>query len=152
MITVEVKVDTSKFDRAMADFPEALARAQQNALKVIGNVVKNHTTEAFRDASLRPSPWAPRKDKKATHPLLVRSGDLRDNFRAVVTGLDTVVVGTKVKYARYHQHGTKNMPARPFFPVDASGQLTDGAMRDIKDNVEAIYKKEIDRVFGNGGG
>ncbi len=149
---ITVTIDTLDLTRKLADFPEALARAQQNALKVIGNEVKNHTTEAFRNASLRPSPWAPRKDRKATHPLLIRSGDLRDNFRAVVTGPDTVVVGTKVKYAGYHQHGTKNMPARPFFPIDADGQLTSAAMRDIKDNVEAIYKKEIDKVFGNGGG
>lgn len=149
---ITVTIDTSDLTRKLADFPEALARAQRNALKVIGNVVKNHTTEAFRDPSYRPSPWAPRKDTKAKHPLLIRSGDLRDNFRAVVTGPDTVVVGTKVKYAGYHQHGTKNMPARPFFPIDADGQLTPAAMRDIKDNVEAIYKKEIDKVFGNGGG
>ena len=149
---ITVTIDTSDLTRKLADFPEALARAQRNALKVIGNVVKNHTTEAFRNPSYRPSPWAPRKDTKAKHPLLIRSGDLRDNFRAVVTGPDTVVVGTKVKYAGYHQHGTKNMPARPFFPIDADGQLTPTVQRDIKDNVEAIYKKEIDKVFGNGGG
>lgn len=149
---ITVTIDTSNLTRKLADFQEALARAQRNALKVIGNVVKNHTTEAFRDPNYRPSPWAPRKDKKATHPLLIRSGDLRQNFRSVVTGPDTVVVGTKVKYAGYHQFGTKNMPARPFFPIDADGQLTPTVQRDIKDNVEAIYKKEIDKVFGNGGG
>ena len=44
------------------------------------------------------------------------------------------------------------MPARPFFPIDKYGQLTPAVQRDIKDNVEAIYKKEIDKVFGNGGG
>ena len=146
---ITVTIDTSDLARKLADFPEALARAQRNALKVIGNVVKNHTTEAFRNASLRPSPWAPRKDRKSTHQLLIKSGDLRGNFRAVVTGPDTVVVGTKVKYAGYHQHGTKNMPARPFFPIDNYGQLTPMVQREIKDNVEAIYKKEIDAVFGH---
>ena len=149
---ITVTIDTSNLTRKLADFPEALARAQRNALKVIGNVVKNHTTEAFRNPNDRPSPWAPRKDTKATHPLLIKSGDLRRNFRSVVTGPDTVVVGTKVKYAGYHQFGTKNMPARPFFPIDEHGQLTPTVQRDIKDNVEAIYKKEIDKVFGNGGG
>ena len=149
---ITVTIDTSDLTRKLADFPEALARAQRNALKVIGNVVKNHTTEAFRNPNYRPSPWAPRKDTKATHPLLIKSGDLRRNFRSVVTGPDTVVVGTKVKYATYHQFGTKNMQARPCFPIDEHGQLTPTVMRDIKDNVEAIYKKEIDKVFGNGGG
>ena len=145
---ITVTIDTSDLTRKLADFPEALARAQRNALKVIGNVVKNHTTEAFGDPQYRPSPWAPRKDRKSTHPLLIKSGDLRDNFRSVVTGPDTVVVGTKVKYAGYHQHGTKHLPARPFFPIDEHGQLTPMVQREIKDNVEAIYKKEIDAVFG----
>ena len=149
---ITVTIDTSDLTRKLADFPAALARAQRNALKVIGNVVKNHTTEAFRNPNYRPSPWAPRKDTKATHPLLIKSGDLRQNFRSVVTGPDTVVVGTKVKYAGYHQFGTKHMPARPFFPIDKYGQIMPAVQRDIKDNVEAIYKKEIDKVFGNGGG
>ena len=149
---ITVTIDTSDLTRKLADFPEALARAQRYALKVIGNVVKNHTTEAFRHPTYRPSPWSPRKDTKSTHPLLIKSGDLRRNFRSVVTGPDTVVVGTKVKYAGYHQFGTKHMPARPFFPIDERGQLTPTVQRDIKDNVEAIYKKEIDKVFGNGGG
>lgn len=148
MISVTISIDTSKFNKLLHDMPAALARAQRSALKVIGNVVKNHTTEAFRHSSYRPSPWAPRKDTKATHPLLIRSGDLRDNFRSVVTRPDTVVVGTKVKYATYHQHGTKNMPARPFFPIDSYGNLTPTVQRDIKDNVEAIYEKEIKAVFG----
>ena len=33
MIEVEVKVDTSKFDRAMADFPVRIAQAQCTALR-----------------------------------------------------------------------------------------------------------------------
>ena len=151
---ITVTIDTSDLTRKLEDFPEALARAQQNALKVIGNVVKNHTTDAFTHPEYRPSPWAPRKPSKRDdgHKLLIKSGDLQQNFRSVVTGPDTVVVGTKVEYAGYHQFGTKHMPARPFFPIDEHGQLTPTVQRDIKDNVEAIYKKEIDKVFGNGGG
>ena len=140
---ITVTIDTSDLTRKLADFPEALARAQQNALKVIGNVVKNHTTEAFRNASLRPSPWAPRKDTKATHPLLIKSGDLRRNFRSAVTGPDTVVVGTKVKYAGYHQQGTKNMPARPFFPIDKNGRLVPAMERKIVRTVEAAIRLEL---------
>ena len=76
MISVSIKVDTSKFDRLMSDFPAAMARARTRALKDIGQHVASDATEAFRTASLRPSPWAPRKDR-ATHPLLIKSGTLR---------------------------------------------------------------------------
>jgi hypothetical protein len=44
------------------------------------------------------------------------------------------------------------MPARPFFPIDRYWRLTPTVLSEIKDNVEAIYKKEIDKVFGSGGG
>ena len=146
MISVEVHVDTSRFDRMLSDMPAAMARAQQKSLKAIGGVVKRHTVDAFRDPSLRPSPWPPRKSG-GTHQLLIKSGDLRDNFRAVVTRPDTVTVGTKVKYAGYHQTGTKHMPARPFFPVDKNGNLTPGVMDDIMENVQAIYDKELEKIL-----
>ena len=146
-MSIEIKVDTSKFDKLLADVPAALARAQRNALVVIGNVVKNRTTEAFKNPHYRPSPWAPRKNNADPgRPLLYKSGDLQQNFRSVVTGPDTVVVRTKVEYARYHQTGTKHMPARPFFPVDKSGNLTPGCMREIKEEVEDVYRNELRKV------
>ena len=148
MISVTVSVDTSKFDRMMSDIPGALARAQRNALSSIGEHVASEATRAFREPSLRPSPWAPRKDTKAKHPLLIKSGDLRDNFRAVVTGPDTVVVGTKVEYASYHQQGTKHMPARPFFPIDKSGQLTPRIMGKINADIEKAFAAELKKIGG----
>ena len=149
---ITITVDTSRFDRMMADFPAAMERARRVALNQIGNTVRNRTTAAFRSPSLRPSPWAPRKDKKSTHPLLLKSTTMWRSIEYRVTGPDTVVIGSSTKYAPYHQHGTKNMPARPFFPIDKYGQLTPRIMRKIKADVEAAYKEEIDKVFGNGGG
>ena len=81
MIEVEVKVDTSKFDRTLADFPAKLATAQGRALRYIGQTVASRATMAFRNPALRPSPWAPRKPSKRDdgHPLLIRSGNLRQS-------------------------------------------------------------------------
>lgn len=151
---ITITVDTSQLDKNLADFPARFAEAQKRALQAIGQLVASRATQAFRTASFRPSPWAPRKPSKRDdgHPLLIKSGTLRQSISWKLDGTDTVVIGSSQKYAIYHQGGTKNMPARPFFPVDAYGQLTPTAMRDIKDNVEDIYKKEIDKVFGNGGG
>ena len=147
---ITVKVDTSQLDRKLADIPAALARAQRKALDYIGQRVASDATRAFKTASLRPSPWAPRKDKKATHPLLIKHprGGLWKSIDHRLEGDDTVVIGSDKKYAIYHQQGTKNMPARPFFPLDSNGNLTPRIMRKIQADVEAAYKEEIDAVFG----
>ncbi len=146
MIEVSIKVDTSRFDRMMSDFPAAMARAKLNALRAIGQHVASEATLAFRTASLRPSPWAPRKDKKATHPLLSYSGSLRQSSRVRLDGSDAVVIGSPMKYAKYHQRGTKKMPARPFFPVDEAGRLPPRTMRQIRADVEAAYGAELRRL------
>lgn len=151
---ITITVDTSDLTRKLADFPGALARAQRKALDYIGQRVASDATRAFKNASLRPSPWAPRKDTKAKHPLLIKhpAGGLWKSIKHRLEGEDTVVIGSDKEYAIYHQQGTKNMPARPFFPIDKNGQLTPRIMRKIKADVEAAYKEEIDEVFANGGG
>ena len=146
MISVSIKVDTSRFDRMMSDFPAAMARARTRALSAIGQHVASDATLAFRTASLRPSPWAPRKDTKATHPLLIKSGSLRQSIRWRLIGSDAVVIGSPMKYAPYHQLGTKKMPARPFFPFDRNGQPTPRIMRKIQADVQRAYEAELGRL------
>ena len=148
MIEIEIKADTSRFDRAMADFPVRIAQAQSRILWYVGQAVASRAQQAFRTASFRPSPWAPRKDKKAKHPLLIRSGNLRQSITWRFKSNDTVVAGTSTKYARYHQMGTKHMPARPFFPVDAQGRLTDSMLKKINRNVDRICREELGKLRG----
>lgn len=81
MINVTVSIDTSGFYRMMSDMPGALARAKRKALEDIGAHVASEATRAFRESKLRPSPWAPRKDKKSTHPLLIKNGHLWRSLR-----------------------------------------------------------------------
>ena len=144
---ITITVDTSKFDRMMADFPAAMARAKRVALEKIGNAVKNRATDAFKDPSLRPSPWAPRKDN-APHALLIKhpKGGLWQSIRHRLRGTDTVVIGSDKKYATYHQHGTKNMPARPFFPIDRHGQLVPAMASKVARTVERIYTEELGKL------
>lgn len=148
MIEIEIKADTSRFNRAMADFPVRIAQAQSRILWYVGQAVASRAQQAFRTASFRPSPWAPRKDKKAKHPLLIRSGNLRQSITWRFKSNDTVVAGTSTKYARYHQMGTKHMPARPFFPVDAQGRLTDSMLKKINRNVDRICREELGKLRG----
>jgi len=160
-VTIEVKVDTSDFDRLLADVPAALARAQRNALAAVGQAVASRSTLAFRTPELRPAPWAPRKPsyvvtvnkktKKKTkklddHPLLIKSGSLRQSIGWKFQGDDAVAVGSDKEYASYHQFGTKRMPARPFFPFDASGVPTPQITRKIHDLVEKAYSEELRKL------
>ena len=140
---ITVTVDTSRLDRVMSDFPLAMARAQRKALAAIGQQMATRATQAFRIKAFRPSPWAPRKDKKATHPLLIRSGALRQSIRWHLKGMDTVVAGSPHQYCIYHQFGTKRMPARPFFPIDKNGRLVPAMERKIVRTVEAAIRLEL---------
>ncbi len=148
MITVHV--DTSGIDKMLADIPARLAVAQRRALQAIGQSVASRATQAIRTVSLRPATWPPRKPSKRDdgHPLLIKSGAMRQSISWRLEGEDTVVVGSDKEYARYHQEGTKRMPARPFFPIDRNGQLVPGMASKIQRTVERIYGEELGKLGG----
>ena len=148
-MNIEIKVDTAKFDKLLADLPAALARAQRNALEAIGSEVKSQAERAFRHPQYRPSPWAPRKNNAdPERPLLYKSGSLRQSIGWKLVGGDTVVVGTDREYAGYHQFGTKHMPARPFFPVDKRGNLLPRVLRKIVGLVEDALSDALRKIGG----
>ena len=145
---ITVTVDTSQLDKTLSDFPARMATAQKRALEYIGQKVASRATQAFRSPSLRPSPWEPRKSG-GNHPLLIKSGALRQSISWKLEGTDTVVIGSDKKYAIYHQEGTKKMKARPFFPIDKYGQLT--ILGTITKRVGEIYAEEVSGKGGAGG-
>jgi phage gpG-like protein len=70
------------------------------------------------------APWAPLADTtaKLTSPqLLVASGALRNSLAGYpegdIIGQTTLRMGTDVTYARFHQFGTRYMPAREIVGV-----------------------------------
>ena len=148
-MTIEVNVDISEIEKKQSNIrsylPEAMGRATQRALNDIGQAVVSRATLAFRTPQMRPSPWAPRKPLKRDdgHPLLIKSGSLRQSIKYRVVGSDTVMVGSDKEYAKYHQHGTKRMPARPFFPVDSYGNLLPEIKRKIEGKVRKSFVEEI---------
>ena len=144
-MNIEITVDTSRFDRKMADFPAKIASAQKRALMAIGQAVASRATLAFRSSMFRPSPWAPRKKPGDGHPLLIRSGHLRQSISWKLDGDDAVVVGTSQKYAKYHQYGTKKMPPRPFMPVDKTGRLMPDVERKIRKFVDMAIAEEFEK-------
>ena len=137
-------------------------------LEAMGEKLVSITTQAFRNEALRPAAWPPVK-KKGGSPLYA-SGALKHSIQ--VTGLTNnyVTVETDRPYAPYHQFGTRpyeivarlkkalfwpgaahpvksvhhpGLPARPFFPFDASGNMTPVA----KQKVEAAAKVALAKLL-----
>ena len=109
-------------------------------LLAAGTVIESHAVRAFDEPSLRPKSWPARK-KAGKHPLLIKSGDLRQSIHTQVQGADSVKVGSAKKYAAAQQLGTdKGIPPRPFFPV-LEDQLTGHAREEIRDVVNALVGK-----------
>lgn len=134
-IAFNLKLDeiTSSLD-ALAD-----PTLKRRAVQAMATLVESYAVRAFDEPSLRPSAWPARKKSKATHPLLIESGNLRQSIHTQMQGDDAAKVGSPVIYAAVHQLGGKKrpIPARPFFPVVAD-QLTGNVQAEIKDVVDAL--------------
>ena len=59
-----------------------------------------------------------------------------------------MVIGTPHEYLKYHQFGTKHMPARPVMPIDRYGQMLPRMLRKITKFVEQAYTDELKKIFG----
>jgi phage gpG-like protein len=114
-------------------------RDRRSILAAMGAEVVSIARGAFGDPALRPSPWPPRQRAvQPPHPLLRKTGALRDSIRVLQSTGETVNVGSDLPYAAVHQFGSARrkgrgggIPARPFFPYDAAGNLTPLARRRV---------------------
>ncbi len=113
---------------------------KRRMLQGMATVVESMAVRAFDEPGLRPTSWPARK-KAASHPLLIKSGDLRQGIHSQVQG-DAAKVGSPTAYAAAHQLGStkRNIPARPFFPV-IEDKLTGNASAEITDVLEALIGK-----------
>lgn len=115
--------------------------------KIAGNLALQHflkafDDEAFSDGSQSSDPWAKRKtktkrDKKAgRRALLVQSGALKGSLSVRSATWKRIVVGSfGIKYAPYHNRGTKVLPKRQFI---GRSKLLD---RKIKKLISVELKK-----------
>lgn len=123
-------------------------------LKAGGHAIAAMATRAFRDESLRPSPWLPLAKKTLAKKAAGRTSPLIDTgalFRSVRVEQpegDSVEIVSDRPYATYHQFGTTRMPARPFIPASGgadggAAQLTDAAEASVKAAMAAQAKAEM---------
>jgi len=113
------------------------AELERRIVQGMATVVESMAVRAFDEPGLRPTSWPARK-KAAGHPLLIKSGNLRQGIHSTVKGREAVV-GSPTPYAAVHQLGglKRPIPARPFFPVLAD-QLTGNATEEINEVVAAL--------------
>jgi len=119
---------------------DALAddKLKRRCVQAMATVVESLAVRAFDEPSLRPTSWPARKPSKASNPLLIKSGHMRQSIHTQVMGNDAAKVGTPAVYAAVHQLGGKNgTPPRPFFPV-VENQLTGNANEECRDVVDAL--------------
>jgi phage virion morphogenesis protein len=67
--------------------------------------------------------------------LLFLSGNLQNNMERQVDG-DTILVGSPMEYAVFHQEGTSKMAARPFLGLNA------GNIQGLQDRVDEFMEKQ----------
>jgi phage gpG-like protein len=114
--------------------PALQARAVLGAATALAALAQR----AFDEPALRPSSWAPRK-KSRPHPLLILSGDMRQNVHVSPDG-DSAEIRFSQPYAKVHQLGSakRNIPARPFFPATSGGQITAPGLAAIEDVINVL--------------
>ena len=113
-------------------------------LEAMGLQMVSITKRAFSDPSLRPMPWAPRKDTKP-HSLLRKSGALWQSIRVGELTNDHVDIRSDRVYAAAQQLGyaPRNLPPRPFFPI-INGDLTPVAA----DKIQRVAVAKIKAIIG----
>lgn len=144
---------TQKADMGLSLLAMRDAAERREVMQGIGLQLVSLAKRSFQEPALRPSDW-PARLSGGDHALLKKRGDLWRSLRVTATTSNSVTCGSDRKYAGIHQHGgtiraktsgglrfkigdrwvTKakvEIPARPFFPITATGSLTDLAKGKI---------------------
>ncbi len=151
MATMDLKAFCKKF-KAYEKRVSA-RRAWSELLGEVGNATKNITTRAFENQkspfneSWKPLRPATLRRKKGSLKL-VESGHLKRSIQSHSNlGQKSVSVGTNLEYGAIHQFGGQagrnhkaQIPARPFLPVNAKGELAGQLKRRIEKILDGFLK------------
>jgi phage gpG-like protein len=137
-------MSTSLSDLISQELRAKIAKLQDRrpVLSAAGAALASQAQRAFRDAALRPAPWAllaasTLKRKKGKGNTLIDTGALWQSILAGAPTESSVSVVSDRPYAAFLQDGTRKMPARPFFPFSASGEITPAAATSVENAMRA---------------
>lgn len=158
MLNLEAKDDPFK---SLVEFVRQIVNPGQNEISKANDAIRLGFQENFSAESagsgakwqaLAPSTVRERlRLGYGARPILVRSGSL---LNSLMGGTDSVEefstsndgwvlsVGTKNKYAIFHELGTSKMPARPFIEISQSSQ------EKVADSLEQMISEIERRVLG----
>lgn len=143
-MNIRIKTDTitPELARLVAKFKDP-----KSAMQLIGDEVTNMGRDSFLNQYNRPATWpglqpttiARKKKAGKTRPLIFE-GNLVRSLKTIEVGPTHALVGSdrtagSHSLAAIHQLGAPkaNIPARPFFPFDASGKATPGVVARAKE-------------------
>ena len=115
-------MDLEKLQRFINELPEKFKQATQLALTRSAEKIQADLSTVFKtEGRSHGIDWAPLKEKYLRYKVkkgfsekkLHRTTTLAQSFTYKIEDY-YAIVGTPVKYAVYHEFGTKKMPPRPF--------------------------------------
>lgn len=100
---------------------ERLKKIVRRLPRDLGNIALIFFMEQYRkEQTPSGEAWAPRKNNAGRRSqVLVKSGRLRKSIRLTNLTENSAKIGTDVKYARYHNEGTRKLPQRKFLGSSA---------------------------------
>lgn len=132
---------TSKDDISPRLKRAAAAAKSPKLMHAVGTGLVGYTKRAFNFPAMRPAPWPAKKDGSPA-TLKSREATLWRSIRVVKAEARRVRIGSDRPYAAIHQLGgkTRPMPARPYFPFTAAGQLTAAGAKNVGQVIQTVLK------------
>lgn len=106
---------------------------------------RSFSNQGYTDSALKP--WKPRKSKKESHPILVKSGNLLNSIRKVNVSYSRITIESDLPYSAIHNNGGQGlafgkhpftMPKRQF--MGDSKSLRNGLQRRIEVEYNKAFK------------
>lgn len=120
MADFELEINLSGVERTrdrFGRFASGIAGVKRTILANVGEEVIHLIRDGFeRESDPYGSKWAALKHRSGR--ILQDTGALRNSFHRKQLSSSQVTVGPAVPYARFHQSGTRYMPARKMVPDD----------------------------------
>jgi len=147
-LTISQDALVTFIDGAKDLLEKAIREAQMAMTYRLYDIVQNNFGEAGED---RPEEWVALSPAYARrvgrpHATLEVSGKLRYSIQVDGEGPEggrVWVDPDAVPYALAHQFGSGNIPARPYFPMDENGQLTEYSQTSVLEAGRAALEEAL---------
>lgn len=116
MISLELNIsEVLEIDRKIQRFQGRRGRARFDLMQAVGDDVMEREKNRIGDQyDPDGQPWAPWSEGYVGNALLNLTGRMAGSFQSRATQ-KTATIENKAPYFKFHQGGTKNMPARKVF-------------------------------------